>query len=82
MVNIHTLRHTFATRLARSGVPLAVAQQLTGHRSLAILIQVYTHVRDAESRKAIEGLPSIGVVGNVERTSDESARARSSASPS
>lgn len=81
VVNIHTLRHTFATRLARSGVPMAVAQKLTGHRSLAILLQVYTHVRDAESRKAIEALPALGVVGNVEPTSDGAERARSSASP-
>jgi len=70
------------TRLARSGVPMAVAQKLTGHRSIAILLQVYTHVRDAESRKAIEGLPSIGVVGNVETTSDGAERAQSSAAPS
>ena len=82
VVHIHALRHTFCTRLARSGVPVAIAQKLTGHRTASILLQVYTHIRDDETRKAIEGLPSLGVVGNVETTSDGAERARSSASSS
>lgn len=75
-------RHTFATRLARAGVPIAIAQKLTGHRTATILLGIYTHIRDDETRKAIEGLPSLGVVGNVETTSDGAERARSSASSS
>lgn len=54
VVCVHALRHTFATRLARAGVSLAQAQALTGHRSPAILLQVYTHLQAEEARSAVE----------------------------
>ena len=40
VVNVHALRHTFATRLARAGVPLQQAAYLLGHKTLSVLMQV------------------------------------------
>ena len=74
VVHVHALRHTFATRLARAGVPIATAQKLTGHRTPSILLSVYTHLDDEEIRGALEGLPTIGVASNSPgRSSAESA---------
>jgi len=42
-VSIHSLRHTFATRLLEQGVPLPYIQQLLGHTNLNTT-QIYFHV--------------------------------------
>lgn len=40
----HTLRHTFATRAAESGMPLQVLKTILGHSSLAMTADLYSHV--------------------------------------
>lgn len=45
------LRHTFITRCAESGVNVNVCQQLVGHASADMTINVYTHVMDEFKRK-------------------------------
>jgi integrase len=56
VVNVHALRHTFATRLARAGVSLQQAAYLTGHRTLTVLLQIYTHLQAEDARGAITKL--------------------------
>lgn len=56
VINVHALRHTFATRLARVGVPLQQAAYLTGHKTLSVLMQVYTHLQADDARQAIAAL--------------------------
>lgn len=53
--SIHRARHTYATRLLRSGVNIRTVQQLMRHSSLTST-QVYTAVTDADMREAIHGL--------------------------
>lgn len=65
VVCIHALRHTFATRLARSGVPLATAQVLTGHRTPGVLLGIYTHLRAEDARSAVNALTPLGVGASV-----------------
>lgn len=48
----HTLRHTFATRAFESGIPPKVVQQILGHGSLEMTMDLYTHVtEDVQSRE-------------------------------
>ncbi len=53
--NLHSLRHTFATRLVRIGTPLTTIQKLTGHHSIKAL-EPYLHAVSEDSSKAIEFL--------------------------
>lgn len=59
VVHCHAMRHSHATRLARAGVPVAVAMQLTGHRSPSVLLQIYTRLASEDARSAVEGLPRL-----------------------
>lgn len=51
-VNVHALRHTFATRLMEQNVPIRTIQNLLGHSSITTT-ERYSHVLDDEKRKAI-----------------------------
>ena len=43
-VRLHDLRHTHATHLLASGVHPKVAQERLGHSSVAITLDLYSHV--------------------------------------
>ena len=49
----HDLRHTFATRLVRSGVDIVTVQKLMGHASISMTLR-YSHPGAAERRRAVE----------------------------
>lgn len=55
-IDIHALRHTFASRLARNGVGIAQAQRLMGHADPKLTARVYTHLGVEELRGAIATL--------------------------
>jgi integrase len=56
----HKLRHTFASELARRGVPLNAVQTLLGHSSITTTMR-YAHVAPSTLRSAIDLLnPSRG----------------------
>lgn len=40
----HVMRHTFCTRLVKSGVDLKVVQYLMGHSDINVTMNIYTHV--------------------------------------
>lgn len=55
----HTLRHTFATRALENGIPPKVVQEILGHSSITMTLDLYTHVlpqTKSEELKKIEGL--------------------------
>lgn len=50
----HMFRHTYATRLLRSGVPAEIVQRLLGHASAATTVDTYGHLTTADLRRALE----------------------------
>ena len=59
VVDFHALRHTFITRLARSGVAPAVAKSLARHSTIVLTMDHYTHTLIEDERAALDRLPSI-----------------------
>jgi integrase len=65
-IDVHALRHSAATRMARNGVPLAVTQRILGHSDPKLTSKVYQHLEVEDLRSAVEQLApenknSIGV---------------------
>ncbi len=59
MPDLHSLRHTFATLLARAGVPLSKTQELLGHSDPKLTAAFYTHLRAEDLRDAVEQMPDL-----------------------
>ncbi|MGI5243394.1 tyrosine-type recombinase/integrase [Dactylosporangium sp. CA-139066] len=49
----HVLRHGFATRLLRAGVPIEVVPELLGHSSPQTTAQAYAHLTVEDHRRAL-----------------------------
>lgn len=60
-VDIHALRRTAGTRLARHAVPLATVSAILGHSDVRLTQRFYVDLRIADTRKAIEAVPAISV---------------------
>ena len=58
-LDLHALRHTAGTRLARAGVGLVQTQRLLGHSDPKLTAQVYTHLDVEDLRGSVESLPSL-----------------------
>lgn len=64
-VTFHTLRHTFASRLAQAGVPLNTIRELLGHGTMQVTMR-YAHLAPNNLRDAVELLA--GLAATPERT--------------
>jgi integrase len=53
VVDIHSLRHTCASRLAWAGLPITFAQKLLGHSTIELTSRFYTHTGLTEMRAAL-----------------------------
>ena len=58
-VDLHSLRHTFATLLSKAGVVPRMAQELMRHSDIRLTMNVYTHLQLVDTAGAVESLPSI-----------------------
>jgi len=58
-LDVHCLRHTFATLLARNGVSPSVAQKLMRHSDIRLTMNTYTHLDLADTAGAVASLPAI-----------------------
>lgn len=58
-VNLHALRHTFATRGLEKGIELKVMQELLGHSTITMTADIYSHVLPEKKREAIKKLEGV-----------------------
>lgn len=59
-ISPHTLRHTFATRGLENGIPPKVMQELLGHTSITMTLDIYSHV--LPDTKAVELQKIAGII--------------------
>jgi len=57
-ISPHSLRHTYAIRMVRSGAPLVAVQKILGHASITTTARYADHLEMAELRAAIPALPA------------------------
>jgi integrase len=57
-LSFHSLRHTAVSMMKAAGIPEATAMEIVGHESVE-MSRLYTHVGDAELRRASESFPDI-----------------------
>lgn len=67
-LDLHALRHTAATRLAKAGVSLIHTQKLLGHSDPKLTAQIYAHLDVEDLREAIERVPAIETGAAKEKT--------------
>ncbi|MDY7010844.1 MAG: site-specific integrase [Planctomycetota bacterium] len=58
-MDIHSLRHTFGTMLARSGVAPRTAQELMRHSDIRLTTNIYQHLELVDTAGAVEMLPDL-----------------------
>jgi integrase len=61
-IDLHALRTTFGSMLARSGVPIRTAQQLMRHSDINLTARVYVDPALLDLQGAVEALPSVPTV--------------------
>ncbi len=55
-VNLHSLRHTFATRLLEANIHPKVVQELLGHANISTTLDIYSHVMPEIKQAATEAI--------------------------
>ena len=57
--NLHSLRHSYATRLLEMGVSPKVVQEILGHSTITLTLDTYSHVMPELKRDAVDKLSSL-----------------------
>ena len=63
--DFHSLRHTFCTRLARTGITPQVAKELMRHADMKTTTQIYTDVGQLGIDSMVSKLPSLMTATNT-----------------
>lgn len=61
----HTFRHTFATRCFESGISPKIVQKYLGHATIAMTMDLYTHVLEEHQQEEIEKLNLLPQINGV-----------------
>jgi len=59
VADFHALRHTYISRLVRSGANIKVAQELARHSTPTLTLGRYAHVQLVDQTRALDALPAI-----------------------
>ena len=57
--DFHSLRHTFISIVGKSGATAKEVQRLARHSTVALTLDVYTHLGLNDERRAVENLPEL-----------------------
>jgi integrase len=57
VIDVHALRHTHATLLARKGVSPTIAQSAMRHSDIRMTMKVYTHLETSDIAEGINRIP-------------------------
>lgn len=55
-INVHSMRHSFATRMLEAGEAAKIVQEILGHEDIATTLNRYTHVLPDTKRKSVQKL--------------------------
>ncbi len=66
-LDVHALRGTLGTNLARRGVPMPVVQRLLRHASMETTAKYYTHLEVEDLRSGVEKMPDVAAEGVADR---------------
>ncbi len=58
-IRFHDLRHTAATLLLGQGVHPKIASEMLGHATVAVTLDLYSHVTPTMQRQAVEALDAV-----------------------
>lgn len=61
VLDFHALRHTFVSRIVRSGMSVKEAQTLARHSDPRLTIGLYAHVEAADTARAMSAVPGLMV---------------------
>ena len=53
-INFHSLRHTFATRCAESGIDVKSLSEILGHSNYSVTLNIYVHSSIYQKRRSID----------------------------
>ncbi len=67
VLDFHSLRHTFCTNLAKSGVLPQMAQRLMRHATVEMTMKFYTHIGLDSMRESVSKLPEFPDVDRQEK---------------
>lgn len=65
VIDLYSARHTFITNLARAGVHPKTAQALAQHSTIALTMNIYSHVTQTEEAAAVAKLPGLPAMKKV-----------------
>ena len=74
--DFHSLRHSYISKLIRSGANLKVAQALARHSTITLTADRYGHLADGEKRGAVAALGMLGCIPDASTEEAEEERPR------
>jgi integrase len=65
-LDVHALRATATTRMLRHGVDLPIVMEIVGHRDAKVTLRHYTDLRLADTRAALDEMPTASASSGAE----------------
>jgi hypothetical protein len=65
-IRLHDVRHSYATAALKAGVPAKIISERLGHASVALTLQVYSHVLPGMDRDAADTVAALILGGDSE----------------